>query len=129
MDSSVLTEGSNNVEVTVTGVDTAGNTAVAVQHTTVVLDTQAANAISIDTVAGDNVVNRSESRMPTLISGAVTGDAQPGDNVAVAVNGRTFTGLVVTDEHGALPLGTQDFGMFFYSEDENDWPHKIFLSL
>ena len=74
----------------------------AVQHTTVVLDTQAANAISIDTVAGDNVVNRSESRMPTLISGAVTGDAQPGDNVAVAVNGRTFTGLVVTDEHGAL---------------------------
>ncbi|WP_236874167.1 retention module-containing protein [Citrobacter portucalensis] len=102
VDSSVLTEGSNNVEVTVTGVDTAGNTAVAVQHTTVVLDTQAANAISIDTVAGDNVVNRSESRMPTLISGAVTGDAQPGDNVAVAVNGRTFTGLVVTDEHGAL---------------------------
>ncbi|OPW88183.1 hypothetical protein BZK40_24135, partial [Citrobacter portucalensis] len=80
VDSSVLTEGSNNVEVTVTGVDTAGNTAVAVQHTTVVLDTQAANAISIDTVAGDNVVNRSESRMPTLISGAVTGDAQPGDN-------------------------------------------------
>ncbi|MGV4308608.1 Ig-like domain-containing protein, partial [Citrobacter portucalensis] len=58
--------------------------------------------MSIDTVAGDNVVNRSESRMPTLISGAVTGDAQPGDNVAVAVNDRTFTGLVVTDEHGAL---------------------------
>ncbi|WP_267449969.1 Ig-like domain-containing protein, partial [Citrobacter portucalensis] len=40
--------------------------------------------------------------MPTLISGAVTGDAQPGDNVAVAVNGHTFTGVVVTDEHGAL---------------------------
>ncbi|QMN66333.1 retention module-containing protein [Citrobacter freundii] len=99
---SVLTEGSNNVEVTVTGVDASGNTAVAVQHTTVVLDTQAANAISIDAVADDNVVNRSESRMPTLISGAVTGDAQPGDNVAVAVNGHTFTGVVVTDEHGAL---------------------------
>ncbi|WFZ30166.1 retention module-containing protein [Citrobacter portucalensis] len=99
---SVLTEGSNNVEVTVTGVDASGNTAVAVQHTTVVLDTQAANAISIDAVADDNVVNRSESRMPTLIGGAVTGDAQPGDNVAVAVNGHTFTGVVVTDEHGAL---------------------------
>ncbi|MGK3364242.1 Ig-like domain-containing protein, partial [Citrobacter portucalensis] len=97
---SVLTEGSNNVEVTVTGVDASGNTAVAVQHTTVVLDTQAANAISIDAVADDNVVNRSESRMPTLIGGAVTGDAQPGDNVAVAVNGHTFTGVVVTDEHG-----------------------------
>ncbi|MGU3836089.1 hypothetical protein ACVZJW_05315 [Citrobacter portucalensis] len=42
--------------------------------------------------------------MPTLISGAVTGDAQSGDNVAVAVNGRTFTGLVVTDEHGRCAM-------------------------
>ncbi|QLY35826.1 retention module-containing protein [Citrobacter freundii] len=99
---SALHEGRNDVQVTVTGVDTAGNTAVAVQNTTVTLDTQAANAISIDTVADDNTVNRSESRMPTLISGAVTGDAQPGDPVAVQVNGQTFNGVVVTDEHGAL---------------------------
>ncbi|QMJ04760.1 retention module-containing protein [Citrobacter freundii] len=99
---SALHEGRNDVQVTVTGVDTAGNTAVAVQNTTVTLDTQAANAISIDTVADDNIVNRSESRMPTLISGAVTGDAQPGDLVAVQVNGQTFNGVVVTDEHGAL---------------------------
>ena len=99
---SALHEGRNDVQVTVTGVDTAGNTAVAVQNTTVTLDTQAANAISIDTVADDNIVNRSESRMPTLISGAVTGDAQPGDPVAVQVNGQTFNGVVVTDEHGAL---------------------------
>ncbi|QLY70755.1 retention module-containing protein [Citrobacter freundii] len=99
---SALHEGRNDVLVTVTGVDTAGNTAVAVQNTTVTLDTQAANAISIDTVADDNIVNRSESRMPTLISGAVTGDAQPGDPVAVQVNGQTFNGVVVTDEHGAL---------------------------
>ncbi|QMB04965.1 retention module-containing protein [Citrobacter freundii] len=99
---SALHEGRNDVQVTVTGVDTAGNTAVAVQNTTVTLDTQAADAISIDTVADDNIVNRSESRMPTLISGAVTGDAQPGDPVAVQVNGQTFNGVVVTDEHGAL---------------------------
>ncbi|WP_255432692.1 Ig-like domain-containing protein [Citrobacter sp. TBCS-14] len=99
---SALHEGRNDVQVTVTGVDTAGNTAVAVQNTTVTLDTQAANAISIDTVADDNIVNRSESRMPTLIAGAVTGDAQPGDPVAVQVNGQTFNGVVVTDEHGAL---------------------------
>ncbi|QLR71930.1 retention module-containing protein [Citrobacter freundii] len=99
---SALHEGRNDVQVTVTGVDTAGNTAVAVQNTTVTLDTVAADAISIDTVADDNTVNRSESRMPTLISGAVTGDAQPGDPVAVQVNGQTFNGVVVTDEHGAL---------------------------
>ncbi|WP_370551848.1 Ig-like domain-containing protein, partial [Citrobacter sp. Res13-Sevr-PEB04-36] len=97
-----LHEGRNDVQVTVTGVDTAGNTAVAVQNTTVTLDTQASNAINIDTVADDNTVNRSESRMPTLVSGVVTGDAQPGDAVAVQVNGHTFNGVVVTDEHGAL---------------------------
>ncbi|MGU3836088.1 hypothetical protein ACVZJW_05310 [Citrobacter portucalensis] len=51
MDSSVLTEGSNNVEVTVTGVECRQHRGGGA-HTTVVLDTQAANAISIDTVAG-----------------------------------------------------------------------------
>ena len=100
--SATLKEGANDVQVTLVSHDAVGNEATAITHRTVVLDTQAANAISIDAVADDNVVNRSESRMPTLISGAVTGDAQPGDNVAVAVNGHTFTGVVVTDEHGAL---------------------------
>lgn len=100
--SATLKEGANDVQVTLVSHDAVGNEATAVTHRTVVLDTQAANAISIDAVADDNVVNRSESRMPTLIGGAVTGDAQPGDNVAVAVNAHTFTGVVVTDEHGAL---------------------------
>ena len=100
--SATLKEGANDVQVTLVSHDAVGNEATAITHRTVVLDTQAANAISIDAVADDNVVNRSESRMPTLIGGAVTGDAQPGDNVAVAVNGHTFTGVVVTDEHGAL---------------------------
>lgn len=100
--SATLKEGANDVQVTLVSHDAVGNEATAITHRTVVLDTQAANAISIDAVADDNVVNRSESRMPTLIGGAVTGDAQPGDNVAVAVNAHTFTGVVVTDEHGAL---------------------------
>ncbi|WP_183270522.1 retention module-containing protein [Buttiauxella sp. A111] len=97
-----LTEGSNDVQVMVTGVDDAGNTAIAVEHKTVVLDTQAHNALTIDTVATDNVVNAAESRMPTLISGEVTGDAQVGDHVVVSVNGQSFYGAVTVDENGHL---------------------------
>ncbi|WP_157093432.1 Ig-like domain-containing protein, partial [Buttiauxella brennerae] len=70
-----LNEGNNDVQVMVTGVDASGNTAIAVEHQNVVLDTQAHNALTIETVAGDNTVNASESRMPTLISGEVSGDA------------------------------------------------------
>ncbi|WP_244202426.1 Ig-like domain-containing protein, partial [Buttiauxella warmboldiae] len=95
-----LNEGSNDVQVMVTGTDNAGNTAIAVEHKTVVLDTQADNACTIETVAGDNVVNAAESRMPTMISGEVSGDAQAGDHVVVSVNGHDFRGEVVTDENG-----------------------------
>ncbi|MEW7312171.1 retention module-containing protein [Buttiauxella gaviniae] len=99
---SALTEGSNDVQVMITGVDASGNTAIAVEHKTVVLDTQAQNVLTIETVAGDDTVNASESRMPTMISGTVSGDAQAGDGVVVSVNGHSFNGLVVTDENGHL---------------------------
>ncbi|WP_157092049.1 Ig-like domain-containing protein, partial [Buttiauxella gaviniae] len=97
----VLNEGSNDVQVMVTGVDASGNTAIAVEHKTVVLDTQAHNAVTIDTVAGDNIVNAHEGRMPTFISGNVTGDAQAGDHVLVSVNGHNYNGVVV-DNSGHL---------------------------
>ncbi|MCE0811767.1 retention module-containing protein, partial [Buttiauxella sp. W03-F01] len=98
---SALNEGSNDVQVMVTGVDNVGNTAIAVEHKTIVLDTQAHNALTIETVAGDDIVNRTESRMPTLISGEVSGDAHAGDHVVVSVNGQNFYGTV-TDENGHL---------------------------
>jgi ribosomal 50S subunit-recycling heat shock protein len=97
-----LNEGNNDVQVMVTGVDASGNTAIVVEHKNVVLDTHAENHVIIQTVAGDNVVNAAESRMPTMISGVVSGDAQAGDKVVVSVNGHEFRGDVVTDENGQL---------------------------
>ncbi|MFP2517241.1 hypothetical protein, partial [Buttiauxella agrestis] len=49
-----LNEGNNDVQVMVTGVDASGNTAIAVEHKNVVLDTQAHNALTLDSVADDN---------------------------------------------------------------------------
>ncbi|MHA0813558.1 Ig-like domain-containing protein [Citrobacter portucalensis] len=97
VDSSVLTEGSNNVEVTVTGVDTAGNTAVAVQHTTVVLDTKAHNTVNIHDVTADNTLNFTElSAAKQTITGNVRGeDAKAGDPVLVEINGHQYHGQVI----------------------------------
>ncbi|WP_157093395.1 Ig-like domain-containing protein, partial [Buttiauxella brennerae] len=97
-----LNEGNNDVQVMVTGVDASGNTAIAVEHQNVVLDTHAENHVIIQTVAGDNTVNAAESRLPTMISGVVSGDAQAGDHVVVSVNGHEYHGNVVTDANGQL---------------------------
>ncbi|KAE9789502.1 Ig-like domain-containing protein, partial [Escherichia coli] len=86
-----------NVEVTVTGVDASGNTAVAVQHTTVVLDTEAHNVLTIDNVTDDNTLNRVELYMRNqVISGTVSGeDAKVGDPLLVEINGHQYNGQVI----------------------------------
>ncbi|MCE0812123.1 retention module-containing protein, partial [Buttiauxella sp. W03-F01] len=98
----VFNEGANDVKVTVTSFDAAGNEAIATEDKTVTLDTLAHNTITIDTVAGDNTVNTNESHMPTFISGDVTGDAQAGDHVVVSVNGHDYDGVVVKGPDGKL---------------------------
>ncbi|MEB0404742.1 Ig-like domain-containing protein, partial [Citrobacter portucalensis] len=84
-------------EVTVTGVDTAGNTAVAVQHTTVVLDTKAHNTVNIHDVTADNTLNFTElSAAKQVITGNVRGeDAKAGDPVLVEINGHQYHGQVI----------------------------------
>ncbi|WP_244202427.1 retention module-containing protein [Buttiauxella warmboldiae] len=89
---SLLHEGANDVQVQVVSHDAAGNEATAIEHKIVTLDTQAESHLTIRTVAGDDTVNAAESRMPTLISGEVSGDAQAGDHVVVSVNGHDFRG-------------------------------------
>ncbi|WP_333494822.1 retention module-containing protein [Kluyvera sp. CHPC 1.251] len=93
----VLFEGHNDVQVEITSVDSSGNTTIAIENKTFTLDTEAHNALTIDTVANDNVVNAIEHRMPTVITGEVSGDAQVGDSVVVTVNGQVFHGSVVLD--------------------------------
>ncbi|MFQ0836568.1 Ig-like domain-containing protein, partial [Citrobacter gillenii] len=86
------------VHASVVSQDAAGNEAVAVSTHTVHLDNYAENGVDIRPVATDDVVNSTENRMPTMISGKVGGpDARAGDVVTVSVQGQTFTGTVVND--------------------------------
>lgn len=86
-DAQALAEGNQNV--TVSGIDAAGNRVSASQTFTV--DTQPPT-LSIDTLAQDNVINALEHRASLTISGVTT--AQPGQTVTVTLNGVSHTAVV-----------------------------------
>ena len=95
--SATLNEGANDVQVTLVSHDAVGNEATAVTHRTVVLDTQAHNALTIDDVTTDNTLNRAELYMRNqVISGTVSGeDAKAGDPVLVEINGHQYNGQII----------------------------------
>ncbi|SBS38863.1 RTX-I toxin determinant A from serotypes 1/9 [Marinomonas spartinae] len=91
-----LSEGSNDLSVKVT--DKAGNSATS-DALDVTLDTSASATITIDTIAGDDIVNATEAASSVTITGAVGGDAKEGDTVTLTVNGKAtdYTGIVKAD--------------------------------
>ncbi|MGV4054509.1 retention module-containing protein [Citrobacter portucalensis] len=120
----VLQEGSNDVMVKLASHDAAGNQAVAVEHRTVTLDTQAHSTVTIDHVTDDNILNHLELDTPMqLISGKVGGDAQVGDAVIVEINHQTFNGKVIDLGGGHLgyqvPVNSTAFSDNKGNQDKN----------
>ncbi|MDT3753775.1 retention module-containing protein [Citrobacter freundii complex sp. 2023EL-00966] len=120
----VLQEGSNDVMVTLVSHDAAGNKAVAVEHRTVTLDTQAQSTVTIDSVTDDDKLNHLELDTPMqLISGKVGGDAQIGDAVIVEINHQTFNGKVIDLGGGHLgyqvPVNSTAFSDNKGNQDKN----------
>ncbi|MEH4639273.1 Ig-like domain-containing protein [Enterobacter hormaechei] len=92
-----LTDGS--VTVTASVSDKAGNRA-SVDHTLTVDVT--VPAVTIHTVAGDDVINVAEHNQAQIISGSATG-AAAGDKVTVTIGGQTYT--TVLDAAGNWSVG------------------------
>ncbi|MDA4628848.1 Ig-like domain-containing protein [Enterobacter hormaechei] len=92
-----LTDGS--VTVTAAVSDKAGNPA-SVDHTLTVDVT--VPAVTIHTVAGDDVINVAEYNQAQIISGSATG-AAAGDKVTVTIGGQTYT--TVLDAAGNWSVG------------------------
>jgi len=86
-----LANGEHTLTVNVS--DKAGNGSSATADFTV--DT-AAPVVTINTVAGDDILNTSEQGQAQIISGHANG-AAAGDVVTVTVGGKTFTGVVQAD--------------------------------
>ncbi|MGA5656167.1 Ig-like domain-containing protein, partial [Rahnella contaminans] len=85
-----LKEGDTTVSVSVTNV--AGNSASAAQDATV--DTLAPT-ITMNTIAGDNVLNSAEAGADVVLSGTSTAEA--GRTVTLTLNGQTYTATVAAD--------------------------------
>ncbi|MDX5446130.1 MAG: Ig-like domain-containing protein, partial [Zoogloeaceae bacterium] len=61
------------------------------------VDTEASATITIDVIAGDDVINAEESEDDVTITGTVGGDAKEGDTVTLTIGGNEYTGLVAGD--------------------------------
>ncbi|WP_048703397.1 MULTISPECIES: Ig-like domain-containing protein, partial [Enterobacter] len=79
--------GDGSVTVTASVSDKAGNPA-SVDHTLTVDVT--VPAVTINTVAGDDVINIAEHAQAHIVSGTATG-AAAGDKVTVTIGGQTYT--------------------------------------
>ncbi|OOF12325.1 Ig-like domain-containing protein, partial [Salinivibrio sp. PR919] len=95
----LLSAGAYNFTVQVT--DSAGNSDIS-DGLQVTIDTSASATITIDTIADDDVVNEQEASGDVTVTGAVGGDAKPGDTVTLTLQAAgddvtTYTGIVKDD--------------------------------
>ncbi|BDK25611.1 adhesin [Enterobacter hormaechei] len=99
-----LANGEHTLTVNVS--DKAGNGSSTTADFTV--DT-AAPVVTINTVAGDDILNTSEQGQAQIISGQANGAAE-GDIVTVTVGGKTFTGAVQADGSGSVGVPASVIG-------------------
>ncbi|WP_374760257.1 MULTISPECIES: Ig-like domain-containing protein [unclassified Enterobacter] len=90
-DVQALSEGNHTLTVNVS--DKAGNGSSVTADFTVDIT---APVVTVNTVAGDDVLNTSEQGQAQIISGLANG-AAAGDVVTVTLGGQTFTGVVLAD--------------------------------
>lgn len=85
--------------------DAVGNEVTIGTSHTVHIDNHARAGITVDTVAGDDVLNGAEAaRHTTEVMGTVSGDVKFGDKVQIIVNGHTYNTTVqhLPEHNGAL---------------------------
>ncbi|MCE8036043.1 Ig-like domain-containing protein, partial [Halomonas sp. MCCC 1A11057] len=87
----------DNVEANVSGSDEAGNPYSADSERDYGVNLSAEASITIDVIAGDDVINGEEATQLITITGSVGGDAREGDTVTLTVGGQEFTGTVTSD--------------------------------
>ncbi|SEG25036.1 hypothetical protein SAMN04489856_1071, partial [Oleiphilus messinensis] len=106
-------EADNSIDASVTATDSAGNSQTATADRDISVDTEINASITIDTIAGDDVLNAEEADKEfTSVTGTVGGDVKAGDEVTLTVNGETYTGAVTDDGNGnltySIPVKTDD---------------------
>ncbi|EMN8215056.1 Ig-like domain-containing protein [Escherichia coli] len=98
-----LSNGSYTIGATVT--DLAGNPGSATHNVTLNGDVP---TVTINTFAGDDIVNAAEHSIPLTISGTTTAPA--GQTVTLTLNGKTYTTTVQTGGSWSYTVGSADIG-------------------
>ncbi|RBM71021.1 hypothetical protein DLR60_00620, partial [Vibrio tarriae] len=98
----------NVVDAKVDVVNTAGNIGSATSTEFYLVDTFARGTIKIDPITDDNVINKAESEGLVKVTGSVGGDARPGDQVTVVVNGVTYTTSVLSNKTWEVSVSGSD---------------------
>ncbi|WP_445619518.1 retention module-containing protein [Kushneria sp. Sum13] len=90
--------GTSTVSASVSHTDAAGNAGSADTTRDYTVDTTPpALSITLDTMAGDNIVNAEESGLDIPVTGSVSGEFVAGDTVTLTVGNQTYTGAVNAD--------------------------------
>ncbi|MCU6391633.1 Ig-like domain-containing protein [Enterobacter quasiroggenkampii] len=97
--------GEANYTVTASVTDSVGNSASATHN---VLVDSSLPVVTINTLAGDNIVNAAEVAAGQTLSGKVT-NAAAGDTVTIILGGQTYTATVQDDLTWSLPLTESQF--------------------
>ncbi|MCP1327664.1 Ig-like domain-containing protein, partial [Halomonas sp. 707D4] len=133
-------QGVANVSVTATVRDAQGNQAIS-QDSKGVSNVAPEATISIDTIAGDDVIDGREATQTITVTGRVGGNASVGDTVTLTVGEQTYTGLVgndltyaidvpgstlaVNDQITAEVTGTDRAGNPYESATERDYAVNV----
>ncbi|POC67547.1 Ig-like domain-containing protein [Vibrio vulnificus] len=106
--SDLSADSDNVVDAKVDVVNPAGNIGSATSTEFYLVDTFARGTIKIDPITDDNVVNKAESEGLVKVTGSVGGDARPGDQVTVVVNGVTYTTSVLSNKTWEVSVSGSD---------------------
>ncbi|REC93483.1 retention module-containing protein, partial [Kushneria indalinina] len=94
---------SDSIRVDVSHTDAAGNTGSANTAVNYSVSTDLpVVTISLDTIAGDDVINAAEAAQAVTITGRAGGDAAPGDTVTVSIGGQNYS--TVVEQNGAFSV-------------------------
>ncbi|WP_115852407.1 Ig-like domain-containing protein, partial [Kushneria indalinina] len=94
---------SDSIRAEVSHTDAAGNVGSANTAASYAVDTDIpVVTISLDTIAGDDVINAAEAAQDVAITGRAGGDAAPGDTVTVSVGGQSYS--TVVGQNGAFSV-------------------------
>ncbi|MEH8203982.1 Ig-like domain-containing protein, partial [Aeromonas veronii] len=84
----------SSVNASVTATDENGNSATADTDRGYTVDTEAEATISLNFIAGDDILNAAEAAADVAVTGRVGGDAKPGDTVTLTIGSNTYIGEV-----------------------------------